>query len=482
MLTSAASDVFHSYDTGNIALAADNYNIAEERPHLPGYFLYVMLIRFVNIFSGSTHTSIILLQVLFSAAGITLLYVFLRDFAERKTALMVTFFIATNPLVRFFGGTTEIYSFDLFFSVLLVLAGTRQKYIYLLPVIFAVGAGIRQRSAQILLPLYIYFWYNYLKATKNYKLFAYSNVIGILIFFTWLAAMLATAGGIQGYIELMKSQNPVPSVSIVKNVAQMITMGLWFIIPLCIIWLVVKIKDSGYKQEKQIKIIINLWLLPAVFMFILVHYTRGYWLIALGGIALWLITLSRTAIARSVLILFTILQTAYFFLMPFKLETAEIFYVPTQRHLNAVEVAYERMLSVNSLTLAHIRYVDRTSRAVFSAGERYKRHKYILLDPSLPIYARALQAGSKERFLFAELNLVRPDGYFLYKDLKQWNLAGRRQLIDSSLIVGIEPFVRNINRDYIKILGRDGQIVFYVARKSKIRELKQIYNKYFQKR
>ena len=144
-----------------------------------------MLIRFVNFFTSSTHLSVIFIQNFFSASGLALLYLLLNHFNDRKTSLLITIFMATNPLVRFYAGTTEIYSLDLLFSVLLVLVGMSRKYIFILPLIFAVGAGIRQSSALILLHLYFYFWYDFLKITKNYKLFALSNLAGLAVFFIW---------------------------------------------------------------------------------------------------------------------------------------------------------------------------------------------------------------------------------------------------------------------------------------------------------
>ncbi len=477
--TAADKDVLYSYDSGNIVLAVQNYNISEERPHLPGYYLYVQTVRLVNNFTSNSQRSIILLMSIFSALGCSLFYLLLRIYYDKKISIIVTAVIATNPLLWFFGSVTEIYSFDLFFSVLFVLTGRSRKHIFWLSLIFAIGAGIRQSSAVILFPLYIYFWWSYLKQTKTYTVFWLSNLSGAVILFAWFMPMVASTGSFAEYLELYLAQSPIPRVKIEKNILQLLMMGLWIFVPLIFLWVVKVVHKDMLNMSKELKRILLVWIVPAALMFVFVHYTRGYLLIVVAGLALLLAAMSKRSFGRISLISWIVLQCGYFLFMPFTLERADIFYVPERRQISKVEVLADRFLSQNSLTLAHIREMDKMTKVIAAVAKENSQYKYILFDPSVLVNTRTLQA-TIPKAAFAELNLVRPDSYFLYKDMKQYNFIGRGKLLDSALIVGFKPFIINF-ASMIDIKKQSGNLVFYFCPNDKNHELRKIYNKYFQK-
>ena len=479
--TSAGENVLYSYDSGNIALAVEDYNISEERPHLPGYFLYVQSLRLINNFTGNTQQSIIILMSVFSALGSGLLYLLLCRYYNRKISLLISLLFITNPLVWFFGSIAEIYSFDLFFSLILVLSGMSRKYIFLMPVILAAGMGFRPSSGLILLPLFFWFLIKYIKETKNYRILLISNLLGLLVLLAWVLPMLNSCGGFLSFIKLIRLQNPVPPVSVLRNTLQLLTMGIWMIIPLVLLALMNLFKREKLNITANLKTLTLLILVPALLIFIFVHYARGYLLITIPAMALLTTSMSNRRPAQIFLMLWILLQTAYFLFMPFKLQSANIFYLPSQRRISQTEVLWERFLSQNSLTLSHIRKTDELYSEIRKAKNEYPQFKYILIDPTVLIKARTLQATISGVF-FAELNTVRQDGYFLYKDMKQYNLAGRQQLLDSSLIVSFEPFVISIPHEYIKIIKQTNDLIFYTCKKNKENELIRIYNKYFLKK
>lgn len=474
----ADTNVWHSQDTGNIALAVADYNIAEERPHLPGYYLYVQLIRLLNLLIGNTHTSVIFLVILFSSLGTALSYLIFRKYFEISTSLILAAALMTNPLVWFNGSVTEIYSFDLFFSALFFLIGTNKRTIWLLPLLISLGAGIRQSSTFILLPLYIYFWYDYLKRTNNLKLFAISNTAGVLLLLSWLIPMLQTSGGVGPFLNIMQEHNPVPALDIPRNLLQAVTMGVWKHIPLFAL-LIQRYRTEGkaLQSDNQIKIIIIVWLIPALLTFAFIHYTRGYWLIAAIPCYIIIGILIKNHSSKIILASVILLQSAYFLFFPYSLNNPEIFYNKANRSINSLTSTYLRSLSQNSLTLSHIKTHDKYTLSLMETLDKMNSDDLLLLDRTMPINARTLQTYHDGKI--AELNPYSSDSYFLYSERRQINLSGRRQLIENSLIVGIMPFVHKIDTNIILIVRTDGKLVYYKAKQNKSIELKKIYQNYF---
>jgi hypothetical protein len=280
-------------------------------------------------------------------------------------------------------------------------------------------------------------------------------------------------------LNLVKSQNPVPKIDVIKNVYQMFIMGFWLFFPALLLWLYLKIKKLKFALPDDLKWVMVLWLLPAVLVFVFIHYTRGYWLIAAGGLYVLTAALSQFKAARILIVVLLLFQILYFLFMPYKLNRADIFFVPQQRSISAVETQIDRLLSLNALTLSNIRQGNRMFAAMkkqISTGG----YKYFLIDKSVPYYARGLQAEFPSN-LFAEINPLRQDGWFLYSDMRQYNLNGRKNMLDSALIVGIVPFVNLIDTNVIIKKHQEAGLVFYKVSDKNSAVLDSIYNKYFQK-
>src|SRR5271170_8067041 len=59
----------YHWDSAQFALAIEHYDVSLGLPHLPGFFLYVMFGRIVNLLVGDPHASLVWMSVL---AGATL--------------------------------------------------------------------------------------------------------------------------------------------------------------------------------------------------------------------------------------------------------------------------------------------------------------------------------------------------------------------------------------------------------------------------
>jgi hypothetical protein len=96
------SKVLYHWDSVQFALATEHYDITVHQPHPPGYFLYVMLGRLLNIFTHDANTSFVALSVVVSAA--TVVAVAPRN--DNNVSLLLGLSIASEAKQSLISGTT----------------------------------------------------------------------------------------------------------------------------------------------------------------------------------------------------------------------------------------------------------------------------------------------------------------------------------------------------------------------------------------
>jgi hypothetical protein len=415
-----------------------------------------------------------------------LFYKISRKFFKNIDALILTLLLVTNPLVWFYGSVTEIYSFDLFFSSLLIYLCLDKKNIYLIPAVFALGAGIRQSSVIILLPFYISVFYIYYKETKDLRTVIWSQIVGVVFLLSWLIPFLFTIGGIESYLYLIKTQNPIPDLGFAKNFIQMLIYLFWLVLPFLFVIPFIKRVKSISKEGRTLICYFILIFIPSLLIFSFVHYTRGYWLIAISSAFLLLgLIISEKKSARIGILIVSIFQLSYFLFFPYKILSLEQFYSPKARSESQLSTLASRLMSQNSLSLNHIKALDnfqydiKTGLETLSGKGLDIKHLYILLDPTIPVNERALQASYPE-FTFAKLNLKKKDAYFIYKDKSQIPMINRESLLNNSIIIGLDKIEKNISNE-IEILFRLNSLIFYKALNDSNNALLNKYEYYFQK-
>src|ERR1039457_762807 len=64
----------YHWDSAQFALAIEHYDISLSLPHEPGFFLFVMLGRMVNLLVGDPHTSLVWMNMVAGAGLVALGY------------------------------------------------------------------------------------------------------------------------------------------------------------------------------------------------------------------------------------------------------------------------------------------------------------------------------------------------------------------------------------------------------------------------
>ena len=397
-------------DPGNYLLGMKDFSIAAERPHPPGYPVYVALCRGVAAVTGDDHLAIIVVQILFSVLAVLFLYLLVERKLGNRHALLAAIFLAVNPLFWLYGATSENYAFDAMIAplVVLLLLSTRRWWWLATGLLFGIAAGMRSTSLLLLAPVALYILYSRYRRKEligaDLLRLAGGALAGIL---AWLPATIVNEGGLAEYISAATALSMTAAGHFSGNLGGFVITLLWMM-NLSLLYLVscslrlVRTFGSGWRRAFRLSKILLLWILPPLLFFALVINAKGYMLLILPGIALllaWCLLRERSLASKVIdSTLVVVAHLAFFILVPY-LQPPEYIALaprqrtPEQRALSVLGRAFSAFLPSYSRirTLDHeVELALRSTRfAVSDGGDS----TLVVVDPSARqfVVARVLQ-------------------------------------------------------------------------------------------
>jgi len=390
-----AEQFFLGYDPINFAMGSISFSLANTRPHLPGYYLFVKSIQFIGQIFNDRHTASLIVNFLFTFAASFFSYLCFRKLFDTKISILVLLLLAFNPMVWYYGCVTEIYVFDWFLSAVLLFVYFQKNGWYFVFPIIALGTGFRQSSGVLLLPFCLYILFlHFKKRDIKYKYLLLSLFASVLLFFTWFIPMISNAGGLSGYIALYSENNPVEKISLLQNWFRMSSLMFFFAAPL--IFLLITILTKLRNIKLKVKKIVYLKLFAAIFVFpmlffVFVHYSKGYLLLIVLPVFASIGILIEEKFLSKVLIIITILIESMLFLFgPYHQETITSIIRPQIRRSSITSLWLDRTFSNYSLTKAGISG-ESDKVAKLKQIVEISNTDTIFIDPTLSHYARILQ-------------------------------------------------------------------------------------------
>lgn len=333
------SNSFHSVDVGNYILAVFDYDISADRPHMPGYFLYVYFFKFLNLFFENGNALFVVGQSFFQAVSSIFIYKIIKDKFELKYNIAILVLIYSIPMIYLYGIMSEIYSVDILtISVFLYLIH-KDKISFMLPIL-GVIFGIRQSSGIFLLPAIIYFYFYEFKF-NNYKFKDLLLSIGIftIICLMWFIPLTLSTGGIFNYFKLLSIQNNyVVGVKFINNLISFITYSIFYFIPILILFIFSK--RISKLDINKINISYLLIIIPQLLFYSLYHYNKGYALLLIPAIILFIVF--NFNVKRKLLIIISCLNLLVFFLLPGNIPSYNTQIKREFRNIDVKQVWFER--------------------------------------------------------------------------------------------------------------------------------------------
>lgn len=198
------------HDSVQFALGVLRYDLAAHHPHPPGYPVYIAVLKILASLGIEPLYGMVALSIVGAAVGagcLVLLVGRLAPAAPERTALLAAALYAANPLLWFYGELPLIYALEGGLTVAIALAAWRMgegRAPFLLAcALFAVAAGLRQSTAVLLAPLFLFGVGTALVRRRlPWRLLFEGAALGAALVALWLVPLVREAGGYAAYRQL----------------------------------------------------------------------------------------------------------------------------------------------------------------------------------------------------------------------------------------------------------------------------------------
>jgi hypothetical protein len=293
------SHYLYDLDSVNFALAMKRFDPRVHQPHPPGYFLYILFGRLLNMLFHDANLSLVILSILASCGLVALLYVMTFEWYGLTAARFAAVLFLLSPLGWFHGIVALTYIVEAFFSALIgylcwrIICGD-SWFVVPAAVTLGIAAGIRPSSLLFLAPLFVF---SLRKATPGQGSVGLAALAATVA--AWALPMIHAAGGVRVYLEALTSLwRMVPSKTTVFNSSPATSIARAFTI-LFIFFLTFGAasfapivafvrKDPSDPAKRNFSLV---WILPALCFFTfgyLKFVNSGYLLLLLPPACIWL--------------------------------------------------------------------------------------------------------------------------------------------------------------------------------------------------
>jgi len=203
------SQFAYHWDSAQFALAVREFDLRLSQPHVPGYFLYVMLARLVNHWVGDPHASLVWISVAFGSALPSVLYVLATKMFGRWGGAAAAVMALTSSQEWFHSCVALTYIVDSFLICVVVLVlwfamqrGGTWWDALAVGVLLAVLGGVRQQSVPELVPLVLFAFWRFQRARVAKLAVAAIAAAGLGL--AWFVPMLRMSGGLRTYWAIVR--------------------------------------------------------------------------------------------------------------------------------------------------------------------------------------------------------------------------------------------------------------------------------------
>lgn len=201
------SQTLNDWDSVNHALALTGFDVVAHRPQPPGYILYIGLGRLAQFVWPDPQSALVAVSILAAVVAVVLLYFLGRRVVSPTVGLIAALLLATSPAFWFDSLVALPYVVEGCFSIAVayllyrVLAG-EANLAPLAAVVFAGGIGARQMLSVFLGPLALYVYWKQSRRARLEGLGWFT-----LVCLIWFVPMVASAGGLAGYLTALRALN-----------------------------------------------------------------------------------------------------------------------------------------------------------------------------------------------------------------------------------------------------------------------------------
>jgi hypothetical protein len=197
------SHYLYDIDSVNFALGMRRFDPSAHQPHPPGYFLYVLLGRAVNMLFHDANAALVAISITAGCGALFTTYALAHNWFGRSAAAFSGLIFVFSPLAWFHGTVALTYGVEEFFSGLAgyflwrVYRG-RQRFIVPAAVTVGLAAGFRPSFVMFLGPLMLFSVALARGRFSRASLFGGAAVLGVTLA-AWFLPMVSASGGFHAY-------------------------------------------------------------------------------------------------------------------------------------------------------------------------------------------------------------------------------------------------------------------------------------------
>jgi len=287
------SRILYHWDSVNFAFAMRKFDVAAEQPQPPGYIVYVWLCRLADTLFHEPQTTMVWIAIVSSGLAIVTMYLLGRAMFDRRVGVVGAVLLLSSPLYWFYGEIALPHALDLFLVILsawLLYEAAQGRWPYLLAAAasLAVAGGVRQQTPVFLGLLLLFSLVGFFRQARwsaGLRWTALSVVVGGLLCAGWFFPLIASAGGLDRYLQVMNDFSSrfnittslfmgAGSFGLTRNLRKlgMYTLYGWGIalVPFGL-WILTHLARHRDRVDWSRVLFVVAWLLPALFFYTIIH-------------------------------------------------------------------------------------------------------------------------------------------------------------------------------------------------------------------
>jgi hypothetical protein len=269
-------------------------DLADQRPHPPGYILYLGVAALVRFLTSDSNAALVVLSVIASALTAAAVYLLCRRYTDRALAAVIALGAASAPLVWTYGEVAMPYAVLGLLGVVLAvsLRDARSRpwpAAFIASAGLGLAAGFRQDVVLLLGPLWL--WMLAGRSWRERGLCVGSVGIAAL---AWLAPTASLSGGPAAYLATLGAQaSRVSELSpaaggdaLLRNTLLTVYALWWGLLGFALLLaaaIIARLRAGRWLSEDAI--FFALWLVPAALVYVTIHIgDPGYLMSVLPGL------------------------------------------------------------------------------------------------------------------------------------------------------------------------------------------------------
>ncbi len=270
-----------SFDAVNYALAVDNFDVRFHQPQPPGYYLYILGVRAVNLLTHDPARALFHFSSLASGLGVIGIYLAGREMFGRKTGLVAALLLSTSTVFWYQSEIATPYTGDLTLSVFvgwLCYRARRTKRtsgLLFAALLLGISGAYRPQTLVFLAPLLLYTLWG-----RSWKLWLISGGVVAVSAGILFSPAIVSSGGLDGYLQAVlgmkgtvvsEHQAQYGSIRYLRYILTVFKYTFLVIGELGLILVFAGFIQQLHKRQIGLLLFLLLWVLPTWLVFCLLY-------------------------------------------------------------------------------------------------------------------------------------------------------------------------------------------------------------------